>query len=214
MPSLAAKLADVMKSIKRIKKTGRNAFHGYDYVTEADLVEAIRGEMAKRNIVLVPSVVNREMRDMPPTSKGKAQFLTLLDVEFTFLDGDSEEKISFRIPGSGIDGEDKGVYKALTGAEKYALMKFFLVPTGDDPERDTHAPVHLKCEDCGRVITGAKVNGEQLSEERILDTGRKRWDKDICAGCQLARHKAEKVKEPINPAVDMARDEETRRMAG
>src|SRR4029079_18402967 len=33
-------------------------------------------------------------------------------------------------PGYGDDAGDKGVYKALTGAEKYLLMKTFLVSTG------------------------------------------------------------------------------------
>jgi hypothetical protein len=29
---------------------------------------------------------------------------------------------------------DKGIYKAITGANKYALLKPFLLETGDDPE--------------------------------------------------------------------------------
>ena len=35
---------------------------------------------------------------------------------------------------------DKGLYKAITGANKYFLFKLFQIETGDDPERDT-APV-------------------------------------------------------------------------
>ena len=33
----------------------------------------------------------------------------------------------------------KGLCKVMTGALKYALMKTFLIPTGDDPERDETA---------------------------------------------------------------------------
>ena len=33
---------------------------------------------------------------------------------------------------------DKGVYKAITGAVKYIFMKNFLIPTGDDPEKDNN----------------------------------------------------------------------------
>lgn len=134
--TLAAKLAEVMGAIERVPKRGKNTFHGYDYVTEADLADAIRSELAKRKVMLVPSVQACEMRDMPPTAKGKAQFLTTVMVEWTFTDGESGEQIKFNMPGFGIDGEDKGGYKALTGSEKYALMKAFLVPTGDDPERE------------------------------------------------------------------------------
>jgi hypothetical protein len=134
--SLQTKLAEVMAAVKRIPKRGRNNFHGYDYVTEADLADAIRDELSQRNVVLVPDVEAVEMKDMPATAKGKAQFLTTVNMRWTFMDGDSDSTVSFRIPGFGIDGEDKGGYKAITGAEKYALMKFFLVPTGDDPEAD------------------------------------------------------------------------------
>jgi hypothetical protein len=38
--------------------------------------------------------------------------------------------------GEGQDAGDKAVYKAMTGALKYCLLKTFLIPTGDDPERD------------------------------------------------------------------------------
>lgn len=138
--SLACKLAEVMAAVKRIPKRGRNNFHGYDYVTEADLADAIRDELSQRNVILVPDVESYEMKDMPDTAKGKKQFLTTVCVRWTFMDGDSDATVSFRVPGYGIDGEDKGGYKAMTGAEKYALMKFFLVPTGDDPEEDEKQP--------------------------------------------------------------------------
>src|SRR5699024_6730814 len=39
----------------------------------------------------------------------------------------------------GQDAGDKAVYKAITGATKYALMKVFMIPTGDDPEQDYEA---------------------------------------------------------------------------
>jgi hypothetical protein len=55
----------------------------------------------------------------------------ILDEEGNFL--------SFRAAGSGNDKNskgvgDKGIYKALTGASKYALLKTFMMETGDDPE--------------------------------------------------------------------------------
>jgi hypothetical protein len=38
--------------------------------------------------------------------------------------------------GSGSDTGDKGLYKAITGGIKYVLNTNFLIPTGDDPEKD------------------------------------------------------------------------------
>lgn len=133
--SLAAKLAEVMAVVKRIPKRGKNEFHGYKYATEADLADAIRDELSSRGVILIPDVQTVERIDTTPTAKGKPQFLTNVEIKWTFTDG--TDSISFMMPGCGIDGEDKGIYKAITGAEKYALMKFFLVPTGDDPEADS-----------------------------------------------------------------------------
>lgn len=36
--------------------------------------------------------------------------------------------------GQGVDSGDKGIYKAITGANKYFIYKLLNLPTGDDPE--------------------------------------------------------------------------------
>jgi len=128
------KLAAIMAVVERIPKRGRNAFHGYDYATEADIVTAIRGELACRAVMLFPAIV--ATRREPVGDPEKRMVLTSLDMEFTFMDGESGEAITRPWHGAGTDKEDKGAYKAMTGGEKYFLLKTFLVPTGDDPEQD------------------------------------------------------------------------------
>lgn len=133
--SLYAKLAEVMQEIGYVQKRGRNKYHGYDYVTEADLVDAVREKLAKRNVVVIPSVTSIDER--PVTSdKGKHSTITTVRVAFTFCDGDSGEMHRAEWAGAGDDPADKGLYKAYTGAVKYFFMKSFLIPTGDDPEAD------------------------------------------------------------------------------
>jgi hypothetical protein len=131
--SLVTKLAEVMALVHRVPKRGRNTFHGYDYATEADIAEAIRKELADRNVMLIPAVKSYER--VPVGDKGSV--LTTLEMEFTFIDGDNPTD-EIRRPwfGAGTDKEDKGLYKAITGGEKYFLLKTFLVSTGDDPEKD------------------------------------------------------------------------------
>lgn len=128
--SLVTKLAAVMQAIERIPKRGRNDFHKYDYATEADIVSAIRSELATRQVMLIPAITGMQ-RD-PVGEKGSV--LTTLTMEFTFMDGESNETIVRPWIGAGTDKEDKGAYKAMTGGEKYFLLKTFLIPTGDDPE--------------------------------------------------------------------------------
>jgi hypothetical protein len=141
-PSLVRKLAEIMALVHRIPKRGRNDFHGYDYATEADIVEAVRGELAKRNLMILPRVTRREaVNIVRTTNKGdKSVMLTFADMTFAVEDGDSGEVREFPWTGCGEDGGDKGIYKAMTGAEKYFLMKLFLIPTGDDPETDKRRP--------------------------------------------------------------------------
>jgi hypothetical protein len=131
--SLVTKLAEVMKEIGHVPKRGKNTFHNYQYVMEADLCDAVREKLAARNIMMVPSVtsIGRE-----PVGGDSDQMLTSVMVEYSLMDGDSDQIIKFSMPGAGADKGDKGVYKAITGSDKYALMKCFLIPTGDDPEGD------------------------------------------------------------------------------
>lgn len=125
--NLVIKLCEILGEVDRVPKRGRNEFHKYDYVMETDLVEAVRQKLAERNIFLLSSVEELRREDT----------LTEARIKFTFLDGDSGESLSFYYFGQGDDKGDKGAYKAYTGALKYAIMKNFLVPTGDDPEADT-----------------------------------------------------------------------------
>lgn len=130
---LIKKLAEVMKAVERIPKSGHNNFHNYDYATEADIVAAVRQLLAERNVMLIPAIVGRERESVGD----KGSVLTQLDMTFTFFDGDSGEEKTFSWLGAGTDKEDKGAYKAMTGGEKYFLLKTFLIPTGDDPEAET-----------------------------------------------------------------------------
>lgn len=132
---LYKKLAEVMAEIGMVHKKGWNDFHSYHYVTEADLVDAVREKLAERHVVLIPSVSALDERGVT-SDKGKQSTITTVHVDFTFCDGDTGETHTASWAGSGDDPADKGLYKAYTGAVKYFLMKSFLIPTGDDPEGD------------------------------------------------------------------------------
>lgn len=121
-----------MALIDRIPKTGRNEFHKYDYATEADITAAVRVEMARRQLMLTPSVVDSKAELV---GEKKSRLVTIR-VRYTLEDGESGEQRTFDMLGEGSDSLDKAFYKAMTGATKYAVLKLFLIPTGDDPEKD------------------------------------------------------------------------------
>ncbi len=139
--SLVRKLSNVMGAVERVAKNGVNAFHKYSYATEADITQAVRGALSEQGVMMVPTVENIEWAEIT-TGAGKKERLCTAHFLFTLLDSDSDSKIEFRNIGQGQDAGDKAFYKAATGATKYALLKLFLIPTGDDPENEK-APVDV-----------------------------------------------------------------------
>lgn len=137
--SLIKKLAKIMAQVERVEKRGENSFHHYKYAIEADLVDAIRPLLAAENVVCLPTLMETN-RYQHTNAKGNLTFITDVKMKWTFEDGDSGETREVIFPGCGEDSGDKGVYKAMTGSEKYLLLKTFLIATGDDPEKDEAEP--------------------------------------------------------------------------
>jgi len=124
MKSITKKLVKVMGSMSRIAKDGRNDFHKYNYVTEAAVLEEVRQALVENGLFITQSVDG-------VTKDGD---LVTVSVTNTLIDAETGESLSVKSAGSGTDKGDKAIYKAITGATKYFLMKNFLLPTGDDPE--------------------------------------------------------------------------------
>lgn len=192
--SLVSKLAEVMGEVHRIPKSGRNDFHKYDYATEADIVEAVRGGMAQRGLVLVPSVEKMEWADLA----GGKQRLCTLTVRFTVIDGETDSRLDFVAIGQGSDAGDKATYKAMTGAVKYALLKLFLIPTGDDPEAEKTppaqgqraAPKEASAKKATPPPATPKPSAAEVEAEKLRNLRRKRiWNRAQALGFDLDHFK-------------------------
>lgn len=134
---LVTKLSTIMGELGNIKKEGFNKAQNYRFVRESDVVAALVPLLAKHHIFLHQTVASHDRSPLYTTQSGMTMWLTTVFVDFQWIDGDSGETVPVgTFVGYGADTGDKGVYKALTGAEKYALMKTFLISTGDDPEAD------------------------------------------------------------------------------
>jgi len=150
MKNIIKALNDIMKDVSYVQKSSENKFHGYKYASEASLLESLRPAMIQHGLILIPSVAN--VGQIDPHGN------TSITVEYTLAHVSGEiwpDKII--AVGCGNDRSkngsvgDKGVYKALTGANKYLLFKLFQIETGDDPEKDEGekpavAPVQVKSE--------------------------------------------------------------------
>jgi len=127
--NLYQRIRAVMDEVQAIPKNGHNDHFNYDYVRETDLVDHLRGLLVKHGLVLLPTA----------TAYNRDGNITRLAMNYVLVNVDNPAE-TFHVPwyGEATDTQDKGIYKAYTGAEKYALMKLFMVAGEDaDPERDS-----------------------------------------------------------------------------
>ncbi len=164
LKNLATKMIHIMSDVEYIQKTGFNQFHKYKYATEADVAAAFAKAMQQHNVFMFSSVVERHCQSYQ-TRGNKESFLITVKLQVTFVDADSGESFTGIFFGDGSDPDDKGIYKAITGAQKYALMKTFLAETGDDPERDEASPPQQKTNiDKSKLITSLESKARQGTE--------------------------------------------------
>lgn len=132
--ALYQKLWAVMSDCGYIRKDKENSFHRYKYASEAAIKEKLHESLVKHRLLFLPSIV--EFTERVGMGKDGKESLTVAKVMFRFVDIDSGACESGTFYGTGIDNADKGMYKACTGALKYILTSWFLIPTGDDPEAE------------------------------------------------------------------------------
>lgn len=137
---LVNKLVEILAELGPMEKKSRNPHFGYNYVGEGQVMAELRHRLASRQVFLFTSVETC----VPHYGEGKLGTYVAVTTKHTFFDADSKEQFVVNGAGVGWDSGDKGVYKAITGAMKYALMKNFLVTDEQDPEADEQAPAPTK----------------------------------------------------------------------
>jgi hypothetical protein len=130
--NLAQRLALIAGAVGYVQKKGFNKVQSYKFVREADLVDAVRPLLALAGVVMLPNVVWQERIEIP--TKSGTTGLCRIQVEYDITDGVDHLKV--KVMGEGADNQDKASYKAMTGAQKYAIYKTFQIATGDDPEEE------------------------------------------------------------------------------
>lgn len=123
--SLHAKLAKIQGDLPKVLKEGVAKYgHVYKYLTESQLIEAVQGPLAEAGI---SRVVSCELLQFDAGHYVVKAIMTLTD---------SATGESIQVEGVGASDGDKAIYKAQTGASKYALYKCFGFSSGDDPEAE------------------------------------------------------------------------------
>lgn len=130
--SIYQRLLAVQEAVDSIPKKGYNAFHKYHYATEADIL-SIKGVLNANGLIVLPTT---EAEETGFREGGKCW--AKVTMRFRVINAEKpEEVIESVFTGYAEDSNDKAIYKATTGANKYFYLKFFGVATDDDPENET-----------------------------------------------------------------------------
>ena len=131
--NLFQRLLAIQDKVRYIQKGGYNSFHKYKYVQEADIIEAVKTAAIEEGVFLAFSMLDTGT----VAQADKGDIISYVTTELTATNVDNpQEYMTIKGGGHGSDKLDKGIYKALTGANKYMLSKLFQIATGDDPEVD------------------------------------------------------------------------------
>ncbi len=139
MAAITAELQTVAKNLT-VQTTKTSS---YKAVSERDILDAVKPLEAKHGVYSYPvsrAILESNLLESESTYNGtttkKTTFMTRIETVYRFVNVDKpEEYIETTTFAEGIDSQDKGSGKAMTYADKYALMKAYKISTGDDPDQ-------------------------------------------------------------------------------
>ena len=113
----------------------------YKAVGEADVLAAVRPTEAKFRVYSYPFARNivesGTIESVNYKGEVKKNLFARVEVTYRFVNMDKpEEYIDIVSYGDGVDSQDKTPGKAMTYADKYALLKAYKIITGEDPDQN------------------------------------------------------------------------------
>ena len=204
MSAITAELQTVAKNLN--VETGKGK--GYKAVSERDVIDAVKPLEAKHGVYSYPAsrrVLESAALESESEWNGKVTkkttFFERIETVYRFVNTDDPaDFIETTTFAEGIDSQDKGSGKAMTYADKYALMKAYKISTGDDPDQTASEDVNYtrkatpapKCSDCGGLIFPVKKrDGTMWSVNDMAEYSRRRFDRCLCADCMKKAEKNE-----------------------
>lgn len=132
--NILGKLHKIMSEIDYIQKDMFNSHGNYKYASEKVIKEIIHKKLVEHKVLFKIDTEKPYIEKIE--HEQKINSILFLPCIYIFYDVESGESITGTFTASGQCRDDKGNYAALTGAIKYIMTSTFLIPTGDDAEKD------------------------------------------------------------------------------
>ena len=140
------KITEELKTVEKNLNVPVSAKNSYKAVSERDVLDAVKPLEAKygvysyaydRKIIENGELVSNKKDFQTGEIKEQKQLYMRLEVTYRFVNVDNpQEYIEIKTYGDGIDTGDKATGKAMTYADKYALLKAYKISTGEDPDQE------------------------------------------------------------------------------
>lgn len=147
------RIQSVMQDIQYLTKDDQVSFGTTKYkaISEEKVTTTVRASMIKNGLVMYPETLDI-------TKDGQ---ITTVNVTYRMVNvEDPNEQIIVASCGQGSDTQDKGSGKAMTYAYKYALLRTFAIPTGEDPDKISSAELDAKQELENPVVNAGLVKAQ------------------------------------------------------
>lgn len=138
------KITEELKTVEKNLNVQVTSKSSYKAVSERDVLDAVKPLEAEYGVYsyaydrnVIDSGVLTSARTYNGVETEVKQFYLRLEVTYRFVNvDDPTEFIDIKSYGDGIDTGDKATGKAMTYADKYALLKAYKISTGDDPDQE------------------------------------------------------------------------------
>lgn len=136
------KLSTITNELGTVVKNLEVGFGGNKYkaVSEADVLKAVKPLEEKYKVYSYPvgrRVIESGTIETIKNGEVKKNLYERIETTYRFVNIEKpEEYIDIISYGDGIDSQDKSVGKAMTYADKYALLKAYKIQTGEDPDQE------------------------------------------------------------------------------
>lgn len=151
-----------------------NKNSSYKAVSEREVLDSVKPIEKKYRVYSYPlnrsiidkDILVKESEYNENVTRTNTLFMRL-EVIYRFVNIDkSEEFVDITTYGDGLDTGDKAPGKAMTYADKYALMKAYKLSTGDDPDKEASPENGYKKSPTNVKATKGQIDVlEKLSDE-------------------------------------------------
>jgi hypothetical protein len=155
----------IMSEIPSIGKDRKNTGQGYNFRGIDDIYNFIQPLLAKHSVFMTAEILDDRHEERQSKSGGVIMY-RVLKMRYSFVASDGSSVATDAV-GEGMDSGDKASAKAMSIAQKYAILQTFLVPTADakDPEIDNHEVAPKSAPAPVELVT----DGQRVVLSKLLD---------------------------------------------